>query len=66
MNQKIFTVALVGRISQIIFRALVLAFFLIAIAEYVEPGFITNWFNPVWLLPWMVVSAILPTSTRYD
>lgn len=29
--------------------------------EYVVPGFVTNWFNPLLLLPIVVVSAILAT-----
>ena len=44
---------------QIFFRIFLLAFVITFIIEYIEPGFVSNWFNPVWLLIIAVTSGIV-------
>jgi len=43
----------------LIFRAAFCLFALFFIVDYVFPGFVTNWFNPIWILIIAVISAII-------
>lgn len=47
------------QINQSIFRVSLITFLILFLVEYLEPGFVTNWFNPVWLLIITIVSGIL-------
>ena len=49
-------------ISKNIFRIFGVVFLLIALVEYLVPGFFTNWFNPLWVLLIVVLSAIIMVS----
>lgn len=45
-------------VSQI-FRFSFITFVILFLVEYLEPGFVTNWFNPIWLLILALISSIL-------
>ncbi len=47
--------------SRIVFRVSFITFLILFIIEYLEPGFVTNWFNPVWLLIIGIISATIIT-----
>jgi hypothetical protein len=49
------------QLIDVIFRVSLLTFVGLFVVEYVEPGFVTNWFNPVWVLIIMLMSGILAT-----
>jgi len=53
-------------LSQVIFPISSVTFVALFFAEYLEPGFVTNWFNPVWLLILSLFSGILATTKKYD
>jgi hypothetical protein len=46
-------------LNQIIFKAAFLSFILAVIFEYFAPGFVMNWFNPIWLLLVSIINVIL-------
>lgn len=50
-----------SQLNQIIFRIFFAVFMILFIIEYIEPGFVTNWFNPIWLLIITIISAIIVT-----
>ncbi|OGY43533.1 MAG: hypothetical protein A2731_03835 [Candidatus Buchananbacteria bacterium RIFCSPHIGHO2_01_FULL_39_8] len=47
------------RLNRSIFRVFFITFLLLFIIDLAEPGFVTNWFNPVWLLIIALISAII-------
>ena len=53
-------------IIKLIFQVSFVTFAILLILEYFEPGFATNWFNPLWLLILAVLSGIIVVSTKYD
>jgi len=44
---------------KIIFRFSLLIFIILFIIDYVLPGFVTNWFNPIWFLIIAILSGII-------
>ncbi len=42
-----------------VFRVSLVAFLLLLVIDFLEPGFVSNWFNPLWVLLLVVVSGIL-------
>lgn len=53
-------------VSTMVFRLSFVSFAAAALAEYMVPGFVTNWFNPAWLLILAVISGILVVTKHYD
>lgn len=53
-------------LNQLIFRTSFILFVIIFIVEYIFPGFVTNWFNPVWFLIIAIISGILLVVKDYD
>jgi len=47
------------RLNQSIFKLSFCIFLILLLAELVEPGFVSNWFNPVWLLMIALFSGIV-------
>lgn len=50
--------------GRIIFRISFITFIVLFITDYFLPGFVTNYFNPIWLLIIAVISGIIITD--YD
>lgn len=50
-------------VGQLIFHYSFGLFLFLFIIEFVEPGFVTNFFNPIWVL---IVAIISGTVTNYD
>jgi len=46
-------------LAQSIFRIFFVTFVIFFIVEYIFPGFITSWFNPIWLLIIVIISGII-------
>lgn len=46
----------------IIFRFTASTFFILVIIEYLFAGFVTNYFNPIWLLIIAVISGIIQVT----
>lgn len=46
-------------LSQIIFRISFITFIVLFVVDYFLPGFVTNWFNPIYLLIIALVSGIM-------
>lgn len=47
---------------EIVFRVSALGFVVLFIIEYIIPGFVTSWFNPIWLLIIAIISGIIVTT----
>ncbi len=43
----------------IIFKISSVTFIIFFVVEYFLPGFVTNWFNPIYLLIFAIISAII-------
>jgi len=52
-------------ILRLIFRVSLVTFLFLLTLEYVFPGFVTNWFNPIWILILSLFCAII-VITCYD
>lgn len=50
---------------EIIFRITFISFTVFFILEYFLPGFVTNWFNPIWLLIIAIISGIIVITADY-
>jgi len=48
--------------SLAIFRVSSVLFMVLFMADYLVPGIVTNWLNPVWILMIAIVSGILAVS----
>lgn len=46
-------------LCRLIFRVSFLTFTVLFIVGYLIPGFVTNWFNPIWLLIIAIISGII-------
>ena len=46
-------------LAAIIFRVSSITFMAVFMAEYLCPGFVTNWFNPAWILLIALISVIM-------
>jgi hypothetical protein len=46
-------------LTRIIFRLSGLAFLVLFVLDYFQPGFVTNYFNPIWLLILALASGIV-------
>ena len=51
---------------EIIFRISFVTFGFLFVIEYVFPGFVTNWFNPIWLLIIAIFSGIITSLINND
>ena len=47
------------RLSKVIFRISFITFVILFAVEYFLPGFVANWFNPIWLLIIALISGII-------
>ena len=50
---------LLAELARSVFRISVVASMLLLLVEYLEPGFVANWFNPLWVLLLAAGSGIL-------
>jgi len=48
-----------------LFKASFIMFIVLAVLEFFIPGFVTNYFNPVWILIISVFSAIISIAVKY-
>lgn len=46
-------------VVEIFFQVSFISFLLLFIADYIFPGFVTNWFNPIWLLIFSIICTII-------
>lgn len=46
---------------QVIFRVFSVTFIIFFVVEYFLSGFVTSWFNPIWLLIIAIISGIILT-----
>ena len=46
---------------EVIFQTTAITFIILLAIEYLLPGFVTNWFNPIWLLITAIISGIITT-----
>jgi len=46
-------------LAEIIFRFAFITFLVLFVLDYLFPGFVTNWFNPIWLLFAAIISGIV-------
>lgn len=53
-------------IFMVIFRVSGLLFGVLLVAEVLIPGFVTSWFNPIWVLIIAGISGILAHTRTYD
>lgn len=51
-------------IATLVFRVSLATFMLLFFVDYLEPGFVTNWFNPLWLLLLAVVSGMMSQGSE--
>jgi len=47
------------QLSTIIFRVSFVSCLVLFIVDYLIPGFVTNWFNPIWLLIVALISGLI-------
>jgi len=48
-------------LSQIVFRISFILVIFLFVMEYIFPGFVTSWFNPIWVLIITIISGIIST-----
>jgi len=46
-------------LARIIFRIATVTFIVLLLIDYILPGFVTNWFNPIWLLIIAIIAGII-------
>ena len=46
-------------LARAVFRVALVTLILLLVVDFFEPGFVSNWFNPLWVLLLVVVSGIL-------
>ncbi|MFA5022234.1 MAG: hypothetical protein WC508_04115 [Patescibacteria group bacterium] len=46
-------------LNQLVFRASFITFTILFVLDFLLPGFVTNWFNPIWLLPIVLITALI-------
>ncbi len=49
------------QLCSVLFRISAFVFGILLVVEIVIPGFVTSWFNPIWLLIIAVISGIIST-----
>ncbi len=55
-----------SQLAKIIFRISLITFIVLFLAEYVEPGFVTNWFNPILILLLALITGSLVLLIKKD
>ncbi len=46
-------------LGRMLFQISFITFTIFFIVDYIFPGFVTNWFNPIWLLIIAIISSII-------
>ncbi|MAF13859.1 MAG: hypothetical protein CMI53_03130 [Parcubacteria group bacterium] len=46
-------------LAELVFRFTFIGFAVLLAIDYLVPGFVTNWLNPIWLLIIAIISAII-------
>lgn len=52
------------KLDLIVFRAFFLTFLALFIVDYFLPGFVTDYFNPIWLLIISIITGIIAITKK--